>query len=156
MMTSSNGNIFRVTGPLCWEFTGHRWIPRTKASDADLRCFLSSMPKSTVEHLQLKRWGFETPSCSLWRHCNDNVKYQKVVVLHQHQTSALRNDRKCEYMSQSKFRTKRVTATLNSVSLKPRQNGHHFADNIFNAFPWRKALYPVLWFKFYWSLLLGV
>ena len=26
-MTSSNGNIFRVTGPLCGEFTGHRWIP---------------------------------------------------------------------------------------------------------------------------------
>ena len=35
MMTSSNGNIFRVTGPLCGEFTGHRWIPRTKASDAE-------------------------------------------------------------------------------------------------------------------------
>ena len=26
MMTSSNGNIFRVTGPLCGGFTGHRWI----------------------------------------------------------------------------------------------------------------------------------
>ena len=30
MMTSSNGNIFRVTGPLCGEFTGHRWILHTK------------------------------------------------------------------------------------------------------------------------------
>ena len=40
IMTSSNGTIFRVTGPLCWEFTGHRWIPRTKASDAELWCFL--------------------------------------------------------------------------------------------------------------------
>ena len=29
MMTSSNGNIFRITGPLCGEFTGERWIPRT-------------------------------------------------------------------------------------------------------------------------------
>ena len=29
-MTSSNGNIIRVTGPLCVEFTGHWWIPRTK------------------------------------------------------------------------------------------------------------------------------
>ena len=27
MMTSSNGIIFRVTGPLCGEFTGDRWIP---------------------------------------------------------------------------------------------------------------------------------
>ena len=44
MMTSSNGNIFRVTGPLCGEFTGHRWIPLTKASVAELWCFLWSAP----------------------------------------------------------------------------------------------------------------
>ena len=37
-------NIIRVTGPLCGEFTGHRWIPRTKASDAELWCFLWSGP----------------------------------------------------------------------------------------------------------------
>ena len=30
MMMSSNGNIFRITGHLCGEFTGYRWIPRTK------------------------------------------------------------------------------------------------------------------------------
>ena len=35
-MTSSNGNIFSVTGPLCGEFTGLRWIPLTKASNAEL------------------------------------------------------------------------------------------------------------------------
>ena len=40
IMTSSNGNIFRVTGHLCGEFTGPRWIPRTKASDAELWRFL--------------------------------------------------------------------------------------------------------------------
>ena len=42
MMTSSNGDIFRVTGHLCGEFTGPRWIPRTKVSDAELWCFLWS------------------------------------------------------------------------------------------------------------------
>ena len=36
MMTSSNGNIFRITGHLCGVFTGPRWIPHTKASDAKL------------------------------------------------------------------------------------------------------------------------
>ena len=36
MMTSWTGNIVRVTGHLCGEFTGHRWIPCTKASDAEL------------------------------------------------------------------------------------------------------------------------
>ena len=49
MMTSSNGNIFRVTGPLCGEFTAHWWIPLTKASDAELWCFLWSGPEQTVE-----------------------------------------------------------------------------------------------------------
>ena len=49
MMTSSNGNIFRVTGHLCGEFTGPRWIPHTKASDAELWCFLWSAPAWTVE-----------------------------------------------------------------------------------------------------------
>ena len=42
IMTSSNGNLFRVTGPLCGEFTGYWWIPSTKASDAELWCFIWS------------------------------------------------------------------------------------------------------------------
>ena len=49
MMTPSNGNIFRVTGPLWGEFTGDRWIPLTKASDTELWCFLWSAPEQTVE-----------------------------------------------------------------------------------------------------------
>ena len=68
MMTSSNGNIFRVTSPLCREFTGHRWIPRTKASDAlmfSLICLNKQLWK------QSWGWWFETPSLSLWRHCNE-------------------------------------------------------------------------------------
>ena len=39
MMTSSNGNIFRVSGPLYGEFTDDWWISLPKASDADLWCF---------------------------------------------------------------------------------------------------------------------
>ena len=42
MMTSSNRNIFRVIGLLCGEITGHRWIPLTKASNAELWGFLWS------------------------------------------------------------------------------------------------------------------
>ena len=49
MMTWSNGNIFEVTSLLCGELTGHRLIPRTKASDAELWCFLWSVPAPTVE-----------------------------------------------------------------------------------------------------------
>ena len=49
MMTSSNGSMFHVTGPLWGESTGHRWIPLTKASDAELWCFLWSAPEQTFE-----------------------------------------------------------------------------------------------------------
>ena len=41
--------LFRVTGHLCGEFTGHRWIPRTKACDAEPWCYLWSAPEWTVE-----------------------------------------------------------------------------------------------------------
>ena len=67
MMTSSNGNIFHVTGHLCGEFTGHRWIPRAKASDAEPWC---TFGLHLNERLSKQSWGwwFET---SLWRHRND-------------------------------------------------------------------------------------
>ena len=68
IMTSSNGNIFHITGPLWGESTGHGWIPFTKASDAELCCCLWSAPKQTVA--QAIEW-FEMPSRSLWSHCND-------------------------------------------------------------------------------------
>ena len=49
MMTSSNGNMFRVTGPLCGQFTGLLRIPHTNASDAELWRFLWSAPEQTAE-----------------------------------------------------------------------------------------------------------
>ena len=47
-MTSSNGNITRFTGHLCREFTGPRWIPRTKASDAEFWCFSDLCPNKQL------------------------------------------------------------------------------------------------------------
>ena len=49
MMTSSNGNIFRITSPLWGEFTGHRWISLTKTSDVELWRFIWSAPEQRVE-----------------------------------------------------------------------------------------------------------
>ena len=63
MMTSSNGNIFRVTGPLWGESTGDRWIPLTKASDAEFWWFLWSASEQTVEQT------IQTPAiCIMIRH----------------------------------------------------------------------------------------
>ena len=49
MMTSSNGNIFRVTGPLEGKSTGHRCILLTKGTGAKLWCFPWSAPEQTVQ-----------------------------------------------------------------------------------------------------------
>ena len=67
MITSSNGNTFRVTGHLCGEFTGPRWIPLTKASDAELWCFLDLRLNKRLSK-QPWGWWFETLSRPLWRH----------------------------------------------------------------------------------------
>ena len=68
-MTSSNGNIFCVTGLLCGKFTGDRWFPRTKVSDAELGYFFDlHLNKRLIK--QWWSWWFETPSRPSWRHCN--------------------------------------------------------------------------------------
>ena len=41
MMTSSNGNIFRVTGPMWGEFSGHRWLPLTKPVTRNFNVFFN-------------------------------------------------------------------------------------------------------------------
>ena len=71
MMRSSNGNTFRVTGLLCGEFTGDRWIPLTKASDTELWCFFDLR---LFKRLSKHSWGwwFESVSRSVWRHHNKN------------------------------------------------------------------------------------
>ena len=48
MMTSSNGDIPRVTGPLWGESTGDWWIPLTETIDTELWCFLWYAPEQTV------------------------------------------------------------------------------------------------------------
>ena len=48
-MPSSNGNIFRVTGPLWGESTGYRWVLLTKASVTELWFFFD--PYLNVNHL---------------------------------------------------------------------------------------------------------
>ena len=53
MMMSSNRNIFRVTGLLRGKSTRDRWIPLTKASDAELNFLfdlrLNKMVEQTIQ-----------------------------------------------------------------------------------------------------------
>ena len=69
IMTSSNGSLFRVTDNLWGEFTGRQWIPLTEANDAELDVFFDLALNKRLSK-QSKRRSFETPSCSIWGHCN--------------------------------------------------------------------------------------
>ena len=53
MKTSTNGNIFPVTGHLCGEFTDPRRISHTKASDAEVWCFLWSISGRWVSQMKI-------------------------------------------------------------------------------------------------------
>ena len=69
-MTSSNGNIFRVTGHLYGEFTGHRWIFRTKPVTRSFDVFFDLRLNKRLSK-QSWNWWFETPLWPLWRHRNE-------------------------------------------------------------------------------------
>ena len=69
MMTSSNGNIFRVTGPLCGEFTGPGDFPTQRPVTRSFDVFFDLRLNKRLSK-QPWGWWFETPSWSLWRHCN--------------------------------------------------------------------------------------
>ena len=70
MMTSSNGNIFRVTGHLCGEFTGPRWIPAQRPVTRSFDVFFDLHPNKRFSK-QSRGWWFDTP---LWSHGNDVEK----------------------------------------------------------------------------------
>ena len=88
MMTSSNENIFRVTGPLYGEFTGHRWIPLTKASDQRFDVFFDLRLNKRFSKQLRRRW-FETSSRSL-----------RVTVMKSSKTVHTYQDAMCAYTDQ--------------------------------------------------------
>ena len=66
MMTSSNGDIFRVTGHLCREFTGPGEFPTQRPVTRSFDGFIDLRPNKRLSK-HWWGWWFETP---LWRHCN--------------------------------------------------------------------------------------
>ena len=64
--------------PRYWPFVRgihrSRWIPRTKACDAELVVFFVLRPNKRLSK-QPRGWWFETPPWSLWRQCNDDSHF---------------------------------------------------------------------------------
>ena len=68
-MTSSNGNIFRVTGHLCGEFTGPGEFPAQRPVTRSFDAFFDLRLNKRLTK-QPRGWWFEAPSWSLWRQRN--------------------------------------------------------------------------------------
>ena len=70
MMKSSNGNIFRVTGHLCGDFTGPRG--EFPAQRPVIRSFDVFFDLRLGKSFSKQSWGwwFEMPLCQLWRQFN--------------------------------------------------------------------------------------
>ena len=86
MMTSSNGNIFRVTGPLWGEFTGPGEFPTQRPVTQSFDVFFDLRLNKRLSK-QPWGWWFETPSWSLWRHvmraaeARDNVENVDTIIV---------------------------------------------------------------------------
>ena len=81
MMTSSDGNIFRVTGTLWGSPAVTGGLPSQRPV---MRCFdvLFDLHLNKRLSKQSKRRWFETPSRSLWRHCNVEISSMKTTETH--------------------------------------------------------------------------
>ena len=87
MMTSSIGNIFRVTGPLCGEFTGPGEFPTQRPVTRSFGVFFDLRLNKKLSKQPWGRW-FETPSWSLWRQCNDEGRIEPYGITTKHEPSA--------------------------------------------------------------------
>ena len=110
MMTSSNGNIFRVTGPLCGEFTGPGEFPTQRPMTRSFDVFLDLRLNKRLNK-QSWCWWFETLSRPFWRHRNDN-------------TTKATQYRKTSSISRTKFPNLNVPCILLQLSsLNPLKPG---------------------------------
>ena len=70
MMTSSNGNIFRVTGPFSGEFTVTGEFPSQRPVTRSFDVFFDLRFNKRLSKQSLC-WWFETLSRPVWRQCNE-------------------------------------------------------------------------------------
>ena len=69
IMTSSNGNIFRVIGPSWGEPLVNSGFPSQRTVTRSFDIFFDLCIKKRLSKQSRRRW-FETPSLSLWRYVN--------------------------------------------------------------------------------------
>ena len=80
-MTPSNGNIFRLNGPMCREFTDHRWISLKMPMTRGFHVFFH-LPLNKLFSKQSSCRRSETTLRSFWCHCIGIVIQQPWIASH--------------------------------------------------------------------------
>ena len=137
MMMSSNWNIFRVTGPLCGEFTDPGEFPTQRPVT---RSFDVYFDLRLNKRLCKQSWGwwFQTLLCPLWRHSN------VMPLLQAHWNSRLPTVHiLCCCLIITWF-VMPWPCIQHLNTLRSRQNVCHFADDIFKCiFLKENVLFPI-------------
>ena len=142
IMTSSNGNIFRVTGPLCREFTGPGEFPAQRSVTRSFDVFFDLRMNKRLSK-QPWGWWFEMPAWSLWHQRNVQAITQRKINIHlsQHIEAVTKRHQFCRlhficifpvvfsfklHRSLNEFRKSQINACIASwsVCLGPRLEHH--------------------------------
>ena len=127
VMTSSNGNIFRVTGHLCGDSPLPREFPTqrqvTRSCDSFNLCLNKRLSKPT------RGLWFETPSPSLWRHRN---ALKDIRVLYQ----CCKNDCEVFFLKQLVFGFVRLHNDLSGIKIQCMTSNDYLFTGyfIYNSF----------------------
>ena len=120
MMTSSNWNIFRVTGPLCGEFTGPGEFPAQRPVTRSFDVFFDLHLNKRL-NTQPWGWWFETPSCPLRRHRNvDHLPLKLSPTLYYRKATLFQQ----LFHGTSKYISTRQLGIILSLDWKPRKVSH--------------------------------
>ena len=143
MMTSSNVNIFRVTGHLRGEFTCPGEFPAQRPVTQSFDAFIDLRLNKQLSK-QSWSWWFETLSHPLWRHRNGvNSLGPSDAIWHQRPWSSLAQEIVCYLLS----------ATLVSESMPiycQLESKEHIWIKCylkFTSFHWRKCIWKCLLLK---------
>ena len=78
MMTLSNGNISRVTGPFCGESPVTGEFPSQRPFAQSFDVFFDMRLNNRLRKQSMRRW-IEAPLRSLWRHCNAPSQWETAL-----------------------------------------------------------------------------
>ena len=160
MMTSWNGHISALLAICAGNSTVPGEFPAQRPVTQSFDIFVDLRPNKRVSK-QSWGWWFETPSCTLWRHCNEKRRFSiaSIITPHELYWSMLWcgslvtkiNVQQCCGVIDGSWYLNRCSRNSSPPWIKwPPIWQTIFSD----AFSWMKSF--LFWLKFHWSLFVRI